>query len=93
MRLSYFSLPESQQTCLSGQMRHLQGSLQHLNPSLFTGTPTCAAVQILKMKAQGSVVFVLFYMVLVLKQGLQKGKKTIEKQEEKLKHRTSPAPL
>lgn len=100
MWLSYFPLPEGRQMRgpypFNWATPHQRVSLQHLNPSLFTRTSTYAVVQILKMKVLGSVVFVLFYMVLVRKQGLQKGKKkkkTIEKQEEKLKHRTSLTPL
>lgn len=48
----------------------------------------------LKMKVLGSVVFFLFYMVLVRKQGPQKRKKkTIEKPEEKQTQNIASAPI
>lgn len=67
---------------LSTELHLINGSI-HWNLNI--------AAQMLKMKVLGSVVFVLFYMVLVRKQGPHK--KTIEKPKEKLKHKTSPAPL
>lgn len=67
---------------LSTEIHLIKGSI-HWNLNI--------AAQMLKMKVLGSVVFFLFYMVLA--GSTKKGKKTIEKLEEKLRHRTSPAPL